>query len=224
MSLPLVALLTVGCSGGNNSSSQPVQGSPAGPDGTQCSGGTNTSSAAVGCTLTQGYWKNHPDVWPLQSLTIGGVSYTKDELLALFGTPPAGDASLILAHQLIAAMLNVASGAVAPSASAQAIADAQAWMTANLPAGGKLPYGTSGSAGDAATKLGDALDQFNMGAAGVPHCSDGPGSGGQSSGSNSGCQGGGNGGNADGGANGTKPPPIGSGGTGGTGGGGTGVL
>src|SRR5689334_10028024 len=26
------------------------------------------------CAFTQGYWKNHPDAWPVSSLTLGGVS------------------------------------------------------------------------------------------------------------------------------------------------------
>jgi hypothetical protein len=33
------------------------------------------------CTYSQGYWKNHSDVWPLQSLTLGAVSYNKSQLL-----------------------------------------------------------------------------------------------------------------------------------------------
>jgi hypothetical protein len=218
-----IAGLWLGCTPHNNSSSQAVgqaAGQAAGQNGgNQCTNAP-TSSSGSGCTLTQGYWKNHASAWPVQTLTIGGVSYTQDELLAIFNTAPAGDASLILAHQLIAAMLNVASGAVPPSASAQAIADAQAWMTANLPAGGKLPYGVSSSsaAGAAASSLTDALDQFNMGGAGVAHCTDGPGSSGMTV-ADGGCTGGGSGGgdhggsgdNGDGGANGGKPPSIGSG-------------
>jgi hypothetical protein len=33
------------------------------------------------CTYSQGYWKNHSNVWPLQSLTLGAVSYNKSQLL-----------------------------------------------------------------------------------------------------------------------------------------------
>lgn len=60
---------------------------------------------------TQGYWQNHEEAWPVDSLTLGAVTYTKDELLALLSRPTKGDASLILAHQLIAAKLNIASNA-----------------------------------------------------------------------------------------------------------------
>src|SRR5262245_43065991 len=61
------------------------------------------------CPQGQGYWKNTAN-WPLTELTIGGQTYNQAELLILFNTPVEGDASLNLAHQLIAATLNVANG------------------------------------------------------------------------------------------------------------------
>ena len=95
-----------------------------------------------GCTLTQGYWKNHEESWSVSSLTIGGVDYSAEELLDLLRTPTKGDASLILGHQLIAALLNVASGAGTPQDVADARAAADAWMAAaaNQDADGRLPY------------------------------------------------------------------------------------
>ena len=105
-------------------------------------------------------------------MTIGGEVYGKVELLTLFATPPAGDASLILAHQLIAAMLNHLTGA----ASAAGIAEADAWMAANKDADGRLPYGTTdASASAAATALADGLASYNEGSVGPAHCDDGPG-------------------------------------------------
>jgi hypothetical protein len=215
--------LGVAACGGPSQSSSAVETAGDTAASCTCEGG----SGGGGCTLTQGYWKNHPQAWPVSSLTIGGVVYTQAELLTLFSTAPAGDASLVLGHQLFAAMLNVASGAMPPSATTSAIADAQAWMTANLPAGGRLPYGvsSSSSAGAAAVQLSSALDQFNMGGAGLPHCSDGPGS---SSGSTCTCGDDAGSGSVDAGCDGdtsgTKPPPIGSGDPTGTGTDGTGVL
>jgi hypothetical protein len=171
-----VATLLAGCGGPKVGANTGKVDNSAGVDGGSSSCSAAAPSAATGCTYTQGYWKNHPDAWPVASLIIGGVTYKKDELLTLFGTSPGGDASLILAHQLIAAMLNVASGAVAPQPISQAIADAQAWMTTNRPAGGRLPYGAAAGAstGGDATALTEALDGFNSGLAGVPHCGDGP--------------------------------------------------
>src|SRR5262249_21793583 len=81
------------------------------------------SPVTFACPLGQGFWKNHSDTWPVTSLTLGSQTYTQAELLALFDTPPRGDASLILAHQLIAAKLNIANGSK-PAPIRSAIADA----------------------------------------------------------------------------------------------------
>ncbi len=69
-------------------------------------------SSSNECPLSQGYWKNHVDAWPVASLEIGGIIYTADELLAILQTPPKrGNSNLILGHQLIATLLNFANGA-----------------------------------------------------------------------------------------------------------------
>jgi hypothetical protein len=118
--------------------------------------------------LTQGYWKNHASAWPVMSLTLGSTTYTQAQLLTILGTDPGGDASLILAHQLIATLLNAAAGAPqGPVASA--VAQAQAWLSAN---GKTLPYGTAAgsAAGAQAVSLANQLDSYNNGMAGVPHC------------------------------------------------------
>jgi len=80
------------------------------------------------CPLGQGYWKTHPDAWPVTTLTLGTVSYTKAELLDILKTPPGktkSDASVILAYQLIAAKLNLANGSN-PCSFAATIAEADA--------------------------------------------------------------------------------------------------
>jgi hypothetical protein len=130
-----------------------------------------TTSSGVGCTFTQGYWKNHASQWPTQVLTIGGVLYTQAELLAIFNTPPTGDASLILGHQLIAAMLNAANGAGLAQVGS-AISAAQAWMSANKDGDGRLPYGTASTspAGVEAVAISAKLDTYNNGGLDVPHC------------------------------------------------------
>ena len=58
--------------------------------------------------FSHGYWKNHPAAWPLTQLTIGCQTYTQAQCIALLRLPSKGDASRILAHQLIGAKLNVA--------------------------------------------------------------------------------------------------------------------
>lgn len=139
-------------------------------DGDDGDGGAIPGGGAD-CTLTQGYWKNHPEEWPVESLMVGNVEYSKSELLAIFDTAPSGDASYILAHQQIAALLNVANGAGAPAEIAQALDDADAWMIANADADGRLGYGvTSGAAHGQATQIATALDEYNNGNVGPGHC------------------------------------------------------
>ena len=36
-------------------------------------------------TGTPGYWKNHAEAWPVTGITVGGVTYTKAEAIALLG-------------------------------------------------------------------------------------------------------------------------------------------
>jgi hypothetical protein len=115
---------------------------------------------AVGkCPLTQGFWKNHPDDWPVQSLTLGTVPYTEAQLITILETPVGGDASLDLAHQLIAAMLNVANGSDSGPISAT-ITDANGDIGS-----GTIPEGIAPSSPLGADMVNDAavLDAFNEG-------------------------------------------------------------
>jgi hypothetical protein len=36
-------------------------------------------------TGTPGYWKKHPEAWPVQNITVGGVTYTKAQAIAWLG-------------------------------------------------------------------------------------------------------------------------------------------
>ena len=71
------------------------------------------------CTHGFGYWKNHGPVtngnqeneWPVDELTLGGITYDAMELLNILNTPVSGDEIISLKHHLIAAKLNVANGA-----------------------------------------------------------------------------------------------------------------
>jgi cysteine-rich repeat protein len=91
--------------GGDSESWLDRAGETGGVDGGNGDGGDGDE-----CVFTQGYWKNHPEAWPVSSLTLGTVSYTQAELLAILNTPVAGNGLIQLAHQLIAAKLNIANG------------------------------------------------------------------------------------------------------------------
>ena len=68
---------------------------------------------APDCTHSRGYWKSHVSLWPPPSvpMALGANLYTQTQLLQILNTPAAGNGALALAHQLIAAKLNVAYGA-----------------------------------------------------------------------------------------------------------------
>ncbi len=123
-------------------------------------------TAQADCSLTQGFWKNHEQAWPVEELTLGGTTYTKAQLLAILTTSPRGDATYILIHQLIAARLNVANGADA-TAIADTLVAADAWLAAN-PLGSK----PKGAARDAGVALAALLDDYNRGVIGPGHCTE----------------------------------------------------
>lgn len=109
------------------------------------------------CVFTQGYWKNHPSAWPVSSVKLGNVIYTKTQLLQIFNRPAAGNGLISLAHQLIAVKLNIASGAVAPPVTLAAVAAADA-MIGNL----VIPPIGGGYLSPATTShLNDTLEGFN---------------------------------------------------------------
>jgi hypothetical protein len=121
------------------------------------------------CTFTQGYWKTHPEAWPVASLTLGTVNYTAAELLSILITPAGGNGLLILAHQLISTKLNVANGAD-PTPVAAAIAAADAMI------GGLVipPVGAGFLAPATVSALATTLDNYNNGNTTVPHCGETP--------------------------------------------------
>ena len=126
-------------------------------------GGDCGSQTPSACPRTQGYWQAHPDAWPVSSLTLGSQMYTKEQLHALLASPTRGDASIVLAQQTIAAMLNIANG-VDPTPIAATLAHADALLSVFS---GTLPYGVKASSVMGQAMVADAvlLDQYNQGAA-----------------------------------------------------------
>ncbi len=108
---------------------------------------------------TPGYWRNHPEAWPVTSLTLGGTTYSQAQLLAILEQPKSRDMTYVIASQLIAAKLNVLIGADSSCISAT-ISAADSWLATNK-------IGTNVSAGSAAWKHGEplknTLDAYNNG-------------------------------------------------------------
>lgn len=125
--------------------------------------------AITGCTLTQGYWKNHEEEWA-GPLTLGTRSYTEEQLLSIFREPVRGNGLISLAHQLIAAKLNIAAGASVPTNVRNAINAADALIGGNLVGGSGGGYLSP----DLTSMLTAILDQYNKGNAlgGPSHCDD----------------------------------------------------
>lgn len=103
--------------------------------------GTPASPAPPTCPRSHGYWRSHPEEWAVASLVLGAQTYAAAELLALLRSPVKGDASEILARQLIAAKLNLAAGAGSNELAAE-VAAADALFAGFA---GRLPYGVSPS-------------------------------------------------------------------------------
>ena len=121
--------------------------------------GEPTAAGGNTCPLSQGYWKTHPAAWPVTSLTLGTVVYNQSQLLSILNSPVKGDASIILAKQLIAAKLNIANGSD-PTPIAATIATADGLLD-----GCVLPCNVKPSSplGMQMTAAAAILDQYNNG-------------------------------------------------------------
>jgi len=63
------------------------------------------------CPHSKGYWKNHPEKWPVDWIEIGDDNYTREDAIDILEGANAKDATRMLAAQLIVAKLNRLSGA-----------------------------------------------------------------------------------------------------------------
>lgn len=117
------------------------------------------------CIHSQGYWKTHASAWPVSTLMLGTVSYTKTQLLQILNKQAKGNGLIILAHQLIASKLNLANGAV-PGPIAAHVASADAMI------GGSVipPVGSGYLSPTSVQYVSNKLDRFNNGCDGHDQC------------------------------------------------------
>jgi hypothetical protein len=106
---------------------------------------------------------NHPENWPVGSLTLGGVSYTKAQALDILKRATKGDKTYSLAAQLIAAKLNIALGNVW-SCIAEDVAASDEWLE-DHPIGSK----PNTTAWNAIADEHNMLDSYNNGHECAPH-------------------------------------------------------
>jgi hypothetical protein len=134
---------------------------------------------AEGCTLTQGYWKTHSAKGPAPYddgwLQIGAAGQDTTFYLSgkswygVFWTPLAGNPYYNLAHQYMAAKLNVLNGASSTPEVTAALASAESLFATYTP--------TQVGSGSKAlkkqfTELASLLDRYNNGLVGPGHCSE----------------------------------------------------
>ena len=116
-------------------------------------------------TGTPGYWKNHPEAWPVNSITIGGVVYTKEQAIAWLERV-GKDKTTTMFSSLVSAKLNVLVGNNS-SCVAITIGLADAWMSTSGPVGSGV------QASSLAWKIGEPLhrlmDNYNNGMLCAPH-------------------------------------------------------
>lgn len=120
-------------------------------------------------TGTIGYWRNHPDAWPVASITVGGVVYTKAAAIDWMDTPGRGDKSIDLFKQLVAAKLNVLIGNDF-SCVQDEIDDADTWLGTN-PLGSNVRANSSAWRNEGGDLHGH-LTSYNEGDLCAPHRDD----------------------------------------------------
>jgi hypothetical protein len=111
---------------------------------------TNTTNG----TGTWGWWQANGTRWTVNVITVGGVSYTRNQAVSVMGAS-GNDLCLKIARELIAAKLNVLNGNNA-SCIHQVIIDADAWLVAN-------PIGTSNPNTTTGNPIFRALQRYNTG-------------------------------------------------------------
>jgi len=131
-------------------------------------GGQIQVGSFTNCTYSYGYWKNHPDAWTQEQITIGGVTYSKAEAVEILSTPANGDATYILAYQLIAAKLNILAGADDQDI-LSTINAADSWLA-------EIGLGNKPKKNDKKTgiELAGILEKYNTGLIGPGHCDEEP--------------------------------------------------
>ncbi len=136
-----------------------------GSTGTGGAGGFDGGSDGVNCVYTLGFYKNHTDVWPVQTLFLGQVEYSQAQLIDILNAPATMNALTQLARQLIAAKLNVAGGANGGVATATMDA-ADALIGSQI----APPVGDGTLSQEDASGLIVDLTAFNQGTNEIPHC------------------------------------------------------
>jgi hypothetical protein len=141
--------------------------------GYQLEGSTIVScpSGGTGCPATFGFWKHHPfppSMFVGGTTSIGCMNYSAATLVAILNTNAGGgNAVIILAHQLIAAIANYDAGGTQTPAATAAIGSALALLCANHINMSTSFVQAGTTLGQQMTALANVLDTYNSSA---PSC------------------------------------------------------
>jgi hypothetical protein len=116
-------------------------------------------------TGTPGYWKNHPEAWPVRSITVGGVTYTMDQAISWLQRV-GKDKTTTMFSSLVPAMLNVMVGND-DSCVASMVDAADEWMATYGPVGKGVA--ASSQAWTIGEPIHRHLDAYNNGRLCAPH-------------------------------------------------------
>jgi SdrD B-like domain len=116
-------------------------------------------------TGTPGYWKNHPEAWPVSSITVGGITYTKAQAIAWLGKV-GKDKTTTMFSSLVPAKLNLLIGNDGSCVNSTIVA-ADNWMATYGPVGSNVP--ASSYAWTIGEPLHIQMDNYNNGLLCSPH-------------------------------------------------------
>jgi hypothetical protein len=127
---------------------------------------TKTITASPG-TGTLGYWMTHPEAWPVDEITIGGIIYSKEDAIGYMINNSKQDVTYSMFSALVAAKLNVLIGNDS-SCIAATITAADLWMAAHPVDSGVRAGGKDSPWRDGAS-LYSMLQEYNNGYLCAPH-------------------------------------------------------
>ncbi len=117
-------------------------------------------------TGTPGFWKNHPDAWPVDEITFcTGLTFTKAQAIAIMWLPERGDKSYTMFRAAVAAYLNIASG-TDPSCIDDTLNLAMEWICAHPPGSGVRGNSPAWNDGESLYLM---MDAYNNGQLCAPH-------------------------------------------------------
>lgn len=113
-------------------------------------------------TGTPGYWMNNAEAWPVNTITVAGVTYTVEQAISNMRNATSKDVTYSMFQALVAARLNALVGN-SSGCITTALAGAEAWLTANAlgsRVSGSAQVWTASGAGE---DIKDTLDAYNNG-------------------------------------------------------------